>query len=180
MLRSSASWRKRNRHVLDPGDWDDALATADRFIAECEESPHLLEAEQSPVPGLYEARPWDTDEALDDFRRALALARETPSDPQNMAPALVRSAWRIAWVVSRMLKRRSSEALPFLRKDPFARPWTLAEVAVDLGQTAEVREILEPLHSEPGHGARCSPWSTGRFKDAAEHYGMAEHPALRG
>lgn len=64
------------------------------------------------------------------------------------------------------------EALPFLRKDPFARPWTLAEVAVDLGKTAEVHEILEPLPPSVGRSAMLA-LVEGRFKDAAEHYGLA-------
>ena len=155
------------------GEWDEALATADRFIAECQESPHLLEATSRQFRGYMRLARGHTDEALEDFRLSLALARETPSNPQNMAPALIRSAWAYFRVgLFADAQAALEEALPFLRKDPFARPWTLAEVAVDLGKTAEVHEILEPLPPSVGRSAMLA-LVEGRFKDAAEHYGLA-------
>ena len=64
-----------------------------------------------------------------------------------MAPALIRSAWGHLQV-GRMAEAKAEfgEALTHLRKDPNARPWAMAEVAVDVGQSRAVREILEHVY----------------------------------
>jgi class 3 adenylate cyclase/tetratricopeptide (TPR) repeat protein len=155
------------------GDWDEALATADRFIAECQESPHVLEASSRQFRGYIRLARGRREEALEDFELALALARETPSNAQDMAPALIRSAWAYLQV-GRIADARTAfdEAMQFLRKDPHARPWTMPEVAVDLDEGSAAREILELLPPSIGRSAMLA-LVDGRFSDAAEHYGKA-------
>jgi tetratricopeptide (TPR) repeat protein len=155
------------------GDWDEALTTADRFIAECEASPHLLEGPTRVFRGYMTLARGRRDEALDDFRRGVELAREVSSDPQAMAPALIRSAWGHLQVgQTAEAHTEFGEALTYLRKDPFARPWALAEVGIAVGENRAVREILERLPPSPGREAMIA-LTDERFADAAQHYAEA-------
>jgi class 3 adenylate cyclase len=155
------------------GDWDEALTTADRFIAECEASPHLLEGPTRVFRGYMTLARGRRDAALDDFRRGVELAREVSSDPQAMAPALIRSAWGHLQVgQTAEAHTEFGEALTYLRKDPFARPWALAEVGIAVGENRAVREILERLPPSPGREAMIA-LTDERFADAAQHYAEA-------
>jgi class 3 adenylate cyclase/tetratricopeptide (TPR) repeat protein len=155
------------------GDWEEALDTADRFIAECEDSPHLLEGPSRTFRGYMRLARGHRDQAMEDFRRGLELARERASDPQSMAPALIRSAWgdvQVGQIAEAQAK--FVEALTYLRKDPYARPWAMAEVAFDVGESSATREILERLPPSPGRSAMLA-LTDGRFAEAAEHYAEA-------
>jgi class 3 adenylate cyclase/tetratricopeptide (TPR) repeat protein len=155
------------------GDWDDALATADRFIAECEESPHILESPSRIFRGYMRLARGHREHGLEDLRRGLELARERPADPQSMGPALIRSAWGHLQVgQAAEAHAEFAEALTHLRKDPYARPWALAEVAVDVGEGEATREILERLHPSPGRSAMIA-LTEERFAEAAEYYSEA-------
>jgi tetratricopeptide (TPR) repeat protein len=155
------------------GRWDQALATADRFIAECASSPHLLEANSRQFRAYIQLARGRSGEALEDFELALALARETPSDPQNMVPALTRIAWA-RFHVGRIAEAHEAfdETLTFLRRDPFSRAWALPEVAVDLERPAEAHEILRLLPASTGRDAMLALLE-GRFEEAADLYASA-------
>ena len=94
-------------------------------------------------------------------------------DPETLIPALIRNAWADLQV-RRVADARATlaEAIPLLRERPKARPWTLAEVAFELGETAEVREILASLPPSPGHRAMVAVLD-GDFAAAAELYAEA-------
>ncbi|MDQ3671952.1 MAG: AAA family ATPase [Actinomycetota bacterium] len=156
------------------GEWDEAIAAADRFIAECEQgSPHVLEGPTRLFRGCMTLARGIRDDALEDFRVALDLARAKARDPEAIVPALVRNAWA-EWQLGRGSEARAffSEALPLLATDPYARPWLLAEVAFDLGETSAVREILAQLPLSPGRQALLAVVD-GDFEEAAEQYGSA-------
>jgi class 3 adenylate cyclase/tetratricopeptide (TPR) repeat protein len=70
------------------GRWDEALERANAFIAECEAgSPHYMEnLMRDDRASIHEAR-GDIETALDDYRQALARAREA-GDPQEVLPRL--------------------------------------------------------------------------------------------
>ena len=155
------------------GDWDDALAVADAFIAECEAgSPHVLESPTLTHRGCIKlAR--GQHEGLADLAKGLELARELPDDAGTMAPALVRNAWGLLQV-GRVPEARElfAEAVPHLRRDPNARPWTMPELAYELGETEPIREVLGRLSDSPGRRAMLAVVD-GRFEDAAEQYAIA-------
>ena len=91
---------------------------------------------------------------MEDFRLGVELARSNPSDAQSMAPALIRSAWgRFQVGQTAEAQAEFREALTHLQRDPYARPWTMAEVAFDVGEAAGAREILEGLPPSPGRDA---------------------------
>lgn len=155
------------------GDWDEAMAIADRSIAEFEESPHVLEGPSRLFRGYMLLARGHRDPSLADFERALERARETPDDAQTMAPALIRSAWAYLQV-ARASEARAlfEEALPQLRKDPHARPWAMAEVALELGESSAIREILEMLPASTGQRAMLAVVDE-EFEKAAELYAAA-------
>jgi len=156
------------------GEWDNAVAAADEFIAECElGSPHILEGPSRVFRAYIRLARGHRDEALEDFRRGLELAREIADDPQSLAPALVRIAWAYLQL-GRISDARVAfrEAIPILEKYPYARPWTLPEVAFDLGETSVIREILAGLPPSPGYQAMLAVLD-GNFAEAAELYAEA-------
>ena len=155
------------------GEWDDALVAADAFIAECEKSPHILEGPSRVFRGYIVLSRGHRDQAMEDFRRGLELARETRDDPQSLVPALVRLAWANLQI-GRVADARAAfaEAMPLLEKHPYARPWTLPEVAVDLGETATVRRVLASLPPSPGYRAMLAVLD-GDFGQASELYAEA-------
>jgi tetratricopeptide (TPR) repeat protein len=156
------------------GDWDEAMAGADEFIAECEQgSPHILDGPTRLFRAYIHLARGDRDDALQDFGRALELARESSADPDLLVPALVRNAWASVQL-GRVSDARAlfAEALPILSKHPFARPWTIAEVAFDLRETTTVREIFAGLPPSPGHRAMVAVLD-GDFEQASELYAAA-------
>ena len=155
------------------GEWDDALAIANDFIAECEQSPHILEGPSRQFRGYVRLARGHRTEALADFHSSLELARANPNDPQTLVPALIRLAWA-SLQVGRVAEARAAfaEAIPLLEKHPYARPWTLPEVALELGETSTVRRILAELQPSPGYAAMLAVLD-GEFEKASELYAEA-------
>jgi class 3 adenylate cyclase/tetratricopeptide (TPR) repeat protein len=156
------------------GNWDEAMTGAEEFIGECERgSPHILEGPTRLFRAYINLARGHEDEGLHDFGRALELARETPGETDSLVPALVRNAWAYLQL-GRLPDARAlfAEALPILRKDPYVRPWTVAEVALDVGESYVTREIFEQLPRSPGHRAMIAVLD-GDFEQAAEQYAAA-------
>ena len=126
-------------------EWDGTVADADKFIAECEAgSPHILEGPTRLVRAYISLARGHRDQALADFEHALRLARSAPSDRDFLVPALVRNAWAYLQI-GRAAEARATfaEALPLLEEQPKATAWSVAEVALELGETAEGEVQLE-------------------------------------
>ena len=141
------------------GDWDECLREADAFIAECERgSPHVLESPTRLFRGYMRLSRGQGDAALDDFGKALELARGEPI--AYLAPALIRNAWALLQL-GRTADAQAlfAEAVPLAEARSYGRLWMLPEVAFDLGETAVVRPILSRLPPTPATG-RCSRSST--------------------
>jgi class 3 adenylate cyclase/tetratricopeptide (TPR) repeat protein len=154
------------------GRWDEALAGANDFIAECERgSPHLLEGPTRLFRACITFARGHREEALQDFRVALDLARQQ-LDPDLVIPALVRNSWACLQL-GRVAEARSlfKQALTTLAEHPYARPWLVAEVAFELGETS-VREIFAGLPPSPGNRAMIAVVD-GDFERASELYGIA-------
>ena len=101
------------------------------------------------------------------------LGREAPDDPQSLVPALIRIAWAYLQV-GRVSDAEAAfaEAIPLLEKHPYARPWTLPEVAFELGESTAIHEILAGLPPSPGYRAMIAVLD-GYFAEAAELYAEA-------
>jgi class 3 adenylate cyclase len=156
------------------GDWEEALSAADAFIAECEQgSSHVLEGPTRLVRGYIELARGRRDEGFDDVACALDLARRFADDPDHLAPALVRHAWA-ELRAGRVAEAREAfaEAVAFFGRQTFARPWMAAEVAFELGETSELREIVGRLPSAPGYDAMIAVLD-GDFERASEQYAAA-------
>jgi tetratricopeptide (TPR) repeat protein len=155
------------------GEWDEAVAGADDFIAECERRfPHILEGPTRLFRAYITLARGHPEAALHDFGRALELARVRVADPDLLVPALVRNAWAYLQI-GRVSEARAlfAEALPTLAEYPRARPWVIAEVAYELGETS-VREIFARLPPSPGNRAMVAVVD-GDFERASELYGVA-------
>jgi tetratricopeptide (TPR) repeat protein len=153
------------------GEWDEAVIAADAFVAECEQgSPHILEGPTRLFRGFIALARGQRTESLEDFRRALELARGAQGDPNTLVPALVRNAWANLQI-GRVSEARVmfGEAVPLLRKHPYSRPWVLPEVAVDLGEAAAIRDVLAALSPSPGHRAMVAILDED-FEEASELY----------
>ena len=155
------------------GDWDEASTAADEFVAECEQgSPHILEGPTRLFRGYIRLARGDREGGLLDFRRALELAREQRVDADLLVPALVRNAWA-QLQLGRVSEARAlfKEAVPILAEHPYARPWVIAEVAFDLGETS-IRDVFANLPPSPGHRAMVAVVEGG-FEQASRLYGEA-------
>jgi class 3 adenylate cyclase/tetratricopeptide (TPR) repeat protein len=157
------------------GEWDEALAAANVFIAECEDSPHVLEGPTRQFRGHMELSRGNRDVALEDFTRALEFARQrAQDDPEALVPALTRYAWALLQVGRvREAQDLFTEAVPLLRRYPYARPWTVPEVAWDLGHASVVREVFDRSPPSTGHRAMVAVLD-GDFSRAAELYAEAD------
>ena len=156
------------------GQWDEAMGVADAFIAECETgSPHLLESPTRLVRGCMRLARGDRRGALEDLARGLTIARARRADPDLLVPALIRNAWGTLKVGNaREARQLFTEAIPLLQQDPYARPWVLAEVACELGETDVVRDVLLSLPPAPGRDAMVAVLNRD-FAGAARLYGQA-------
>jgi class 3 adenylate cyclase/tetratricopeptide (TPR) repeat protein len=75
------------------GRWNEALAQADEFIAECEAGrPHYQETALRQSRAFARVARGDSEGAIADIERALAIARAA-GDPQALNPALSNAAW---------------------------------------------------------------------------------------
>ena len=73
------------------GRWDELVEDADRFMAECELSPHYLESGVRSLRAYIRFARGDHARSFDDWDRSLAKAREIKI-PQALLPALLQSA----------------------------------------------------------------------------------------
>ncbi len=75
------------------GRWDETLENADRFIAECETSPHNMETAARETRAHVRFARGDAEGAFEDWEQGLALARAMGS-PERLIPAFSISAVR--------------------------------------------------------------------------------------
>jgi class 3 adenylate cyclase/tetratricopeptide (TPR) repeat protein len=101
-LGSLESLRSITSQLIDwkfrAGEWDEALARADEFIAECEAgSPHREESEVRILRGAIRLGRDDEEGAMDEAARAVVLARDV-ADLQNLIGTLASVLWMKAEV----------------------------------------------------------------------------------
>jgi len=154
------------------GEWDECVRNADAFIAECEQgAPHVLEGPARQFRGYIRLARGEREPAFDDLDRALELARGTGEDPDTMVPALIRNAWgRLQVGQVDDARALFAEAVPLLEVASYTRPWTIAEVAFDLGEIETTRRIVNQRPTAPGNLAMLAVLD-GDFERAAQLYG---------
>jgi len=149
MLRFSFGDRVWTRWAL--GYWDEALAMADAFIADCETDPHYLEQLVREVRSQIRLARGDADGALEDAERELALGRRA-NDPQSLVPSLAWCGYVYA-TLGRVDEARelADEVIAFGRQHPdrLGPIGSLAHVAVQLGIEDTLRELLDLAPDRP-------------------------------
>jgi len=144
--RDSARFMRGNLLYTDffTGRWDEVCADADRFITECETSPHYQEGAARSIRAYIRIARGDHAGALADWDRLLALAREA-KDPQRVLPALLQIA-RGYVLLGREREARAlaSEALDLARAHLALGDYVgqINSVAKQLGIREDVRAIL--------------------------------------
>ena len=166
-------------HSTFSGQWDETLENADRFIAECEVSPHNMEMGAREMRGYVRFARGDTDAAFDDWERARALAREmgAPERLLQTLPAPVRPLT----LLGRHDDARAllAEAVEIARAHPStAQPLGFASGQLDkLGMTDEVVELLLLVPDGPWKDAAVAE-AGGKRIEAAEMYRRLSSPAI--
>jgi class 3 adenylate cyclase/tetratricopeptide (TPR) repeat protein len=161
------------------GFWDEALAMADTFIAECESSPHYLEHAVRSVRASIRLGRGDVAGAIEDVELGLEHGRRA-GDPQAFLPQLVQRSYVYA-KVGRLVEARTDaeEALEFARDHPETALILalLTPVASDLEIELELRDVL--------HAAPEGAWETvaraeadGDFSRAADLLAEMGSPTL--
>ncbi len=126
------------------GRWDETIDNADRFIAECETSPHNMEASARELRASIRLARGDIDGALEDWDRGLALAREQ-GDPSSLVPSLLNLGRGLA-LLGRDDEARAlvSEGMELARTTPTIGQLLgiIATEAERLGVASEIEEIV--------------------------------------
>ena len=161
------------------GQWDDFSGAADRFIAECETSPHYQEGAALLLRAYVRFARGDQRGALADWERALVQAREV-KDPQRLLPALLQVA-RGYVLIGRVPEARAlaSEALDVARSHPdlAATLGHISGVAQQLGLRDDMREVV--AHApESVWKKTAAAGAEGDFLREAEIFGEAGAVAL--
>jgi tetratricopeptide (TPR) repeat protein len=177
--RDAARFTRANAMYIDffLGNWDEVTADADRFIAECETSPHYMEGAALLIRGYIRLARGDETGALADLERSVAQGRDA-KDPQRLIPALLQLARGLA-LVGRSDEARALavEGLEVLRKHPDLGEYAgqIAGVAGQLGLRQEIRQIVSQAPEHPWQRAAAAG-AEGDFIGAAEIY--AHHGAV--
>ena len=164
------------------GDWDEALARADAFIAECEAgSPSAQESSVRIVRGIIREGRGDSDGALADHRQALELARKS-GDLQQLVGSLARCASTHA-ERGELSEARGlvEELLPaFRRHGPHGAIQEIGHLAEELGVADQLRKVFVEASAY-----RDVPWTRtallaldGNFHEAAEIFASMGNPTL--
>jgi tetratricopeptide (TPR) repeat protein len=152
---------------MQRGRWDELIENADRFIAECESSPHNMEGPARVLRANIRLARGDIDGAHDDWDRGHSLAREM-HDPQRMMPALLGSARGLAWL-GRIDEAQALvfEAMELARANP--------TIAHYLGQAGDVLRKLDVAAAalEIIALAPDSPWKDAALAEASGEYARA-------
>jgi tetratricopeptide (TPR) repeat protein len=155
------------------GQWDEALAGAEAFIAECESgSPHYMEHRVRTERADINLARGHVDEALEDYRRALGAARSSP-EPQILG-SIIGLACRALMLLDRAEDARplAQEFLSLLEEQPERSKIAvtmIADFAEGLGIEDEVRKLMADARDTPWKDAALASVE-GDFARAADAY----------
>jgi len=155
---------------LIQGEWALAARLADEFIAECERSPHYLEHGARETRALTRLGIGDEAGAIDDYRRAIELAREI-QDPQTLLPSLLHAV-RGYYALGRTDEARAlaHEAVAIVRR--FPGPRIALGIAAAYFRELGIADAVQELIGEPATRwqAAILAAAEGRRLDAADGY----------
>jgi tetratricopeptide (TPR) repeat protein len=165
------------------GEWDEALRSADAFLAEVEAgSPHYLEHAMRSVRALIRFARGDVEGARSDEGRALEQARSL-GNPQALEPILAVSAFLHAELGERdVAEERFLEGMESWRRNTGSAASTPSELpvaALSLGRTREISELGTSLPTTRWSEA-ARTLGDGDFAGAAQIYheiGFLPHEA---
>jgi tetratricopeptide (TPR) repeat protein len=161
------------------GRWDEFIADADNFIAECELSPHTLESPARSLRAYVRLARGDHAGSLADWERSLAKAREVKG-PQTLLPSLLQTAQGYA-LLGREDEARgfAFEALEVARAhlDLASSLTQITSVAKRLGIREDVRALLEQASPTAWTEAALAG-AEGDFVRAADIFADRGLPAL--
>jgi class 3 adenylate cyclase/tetratricopeptide (TPR) repeat protein len=158
------------------GRWDDALRTAEEFVAEVEAgSPHYQEMNCRMVRGKIRLARGDLAGALDDAHKAVAFAREA-KDLQLIQPSFSFSALVHALTgdadEAATLANEVLEAKPLMGMYVVDLPWAMRELRRgDEFLARAFAPLPEGREPTPWRAAACAV-AEGNFARAAELYGQ--------
>jgi predicted ATPase/class 3 adenylate cyclase len=154
-------------HAAEAGQWDEALAGADAFIAECEAgNPHYQEPLVRHARAEIRLARGDSDGAIDDVQKALALARVV-KDPQTLFFELGFAA-RVHADLGHLDEARTL-ARELLTADQDAPRYSFSFVCVSdrLGLSQGLAELFRSrAHAAKRWDAAALAFLEGRFADA--------------
>ena len=162
------------------GRWDDAHENANELVAECEAgSPHINEGYVRLIRASIRLGQGDTEGALADHARALALERELTDPPMHAAVAAV-SAGNYA-ELGRWddVRRLVHELISVIRAHPHAAELEsmVAPYAGHLGVREELREIVATAPPSAWNDASLLSLDLD-FRGAAEIFAAMPSPTL--
>jgi len=161
------------------GRWDDARENANGLVAECEAGlPDINEGPVRLLRASIRLGRGDTEGALADHARALALAREV-KDPELLAFALIAAANYAELGIWDDARRLVHELVPFIRAHPGAAGWEsmVAPYAGHLGVREELREIVATAPPSAWNDASLLSLDLD-FRGAAEIFAAMPSPTL--
>jgi hypothetical protein len=149
------------------GAWDEALAMADWFIAECETEPHYLEHLAREVRAWIRFGRGDTSGAVNDSERAVAHGLAS-GDPQTTVMPLAQCTYLYART-GRLAeaKARAAETIEYARThiDHAGTLGPLTTIARELEIESELRDLIEL--------APDGPWERAARAAAAGNHSLA-------
>jgi class 3 adenylate cyclase/tetratricopeptide (TPR) repeat protein len=166
-------------HAVRCGRWDEAIADADLFIAECETSPHNMETAAREMRAVVRFGRGDVDGALADWERAIAVSRELGA-PERLLPGLLGLA-RGLFFLGREHESREliAEALEIAEGNPTISRFLgiIAGVTWRLGLGPRVVEIVTVDTASPWRDATLAE-AAGEPERAADIYHGMGMPAI--
>ena len=145
--RDNIRFMRGNRMFLSlfRGRWDELSEDADRFVAECEVSPHYLEGPVRRIRAYIRLARGDHAGAVADLDQALTSARDI-KDPEVLIPSLLQCA-RGYVLLGRNEEARefAAQALDLTRDHPDLAEYLgqVNDVAKQLGIREDIRKLLE-------------------------------------
>jgi class 3 adenylate cyclase/tetratricopeptide (TPR) repeat protein len=173
---SHIQWLKAERVAEDywTGNWQEALALADEFLAWTESGPgHFMEAYCRDMRGRIRVARNDLEGALDDTAKALQQARAS-TEPQRLCAALAIRAWTLAEAAAVAEAVQCVDELLTLWRSNLnavaASSWVvdLACALEALGRSDELEQVAVGVRAKTAWLEAATALTRTEYRDAAD------------